>query len=98
MSSEHSGPYVDPELLVQVDIEAYSDAWQATIAANEPQCRSWAFNAAFDVLHHPVLMESTMWTITRKFRKIMFGVHSIIAQCWCAAQRKIAQIANGPVR
>ena len=57
MSSTETGPDVDPNLFLRVDIEAYSDAWQETIAAHEPQCRSWAFNATFDVLHHPALVD-----------------------------------------
>jgi hypothetical protein len=57
MSLIKTGPDVDPNLFLRVDIEAYSDAWQEITAAHEPQCRSWAFNATFDVLHHPALVD-----------------------------------------
>ena len=50
---------VDPNLFLPAQaIEAYSDAWQETTAVHEPQCRSWAFNATFDVLHHPALVDN----------------------------------------
>ena len=50
---------VDPNLFLPAQaIEAYSDAWQETTAVHEPQCRAWAFNATFDVLHHPALVDN----------------------------------------
>ncbi len=50
---------VDPNsFLPALNIEAYSDAWQETTAVHEPQCRAWAFNATFDVLHHPALVDN----------------------------------------
>jgi hypothetical protein len=59
MSSKDTGPHVDPNLFLRVDIEGDSDAHQATIASNETQCRSWTFNASFDLFLNPDLVDSS---------------------------------------
>ena len=56
-SSKDTGPHVDPNLFLRVDIKGNSDAQQATIAAHEPQCRTWTFTTMFDPLHHPDLVD-----------------------------------------
>ena len=56
MSSKHTGPAVEPNLYIRVDVLGDSDAQQATIAAQEQMFRSWAFNAVFAPSFHPVLM------------------------------------------
>ena len=56
MSSKHTGPAVEPNSYIRVDVVGDSDAQQATIAAHELISRSWAFNAAFAPSLHPVLV------------------------------------------
>ena len=55
-SSKDTGPDVDPNLFLRVDIAGNSDAQQATIADHEPRSRSWTFTATFDPLQHPDLV------------------------------------------
>jgi hypothetical protein len=55
-SSKDTGPAVNPNLYVRVDIMGNSDARQATIAADETRCRSWAFDALLDPSIHPALV------------------------------------------
>ena len=55
-SSKDTGPDVDPNLFLRVDIAGNSDAQQPSIAAHEPRSRSWTFTAMFDPLHHPDLV------------------------------------------
>ena len=59
MSSKDTGPNVDPNLFLRVDIEGDSDNHQATIASHESQCRSWTFNASFDLFLNPDLVDSS---------------------------------------
>jgi hypothetical protein len=56
MSSNHTGPAVEPNSCIRVDVVGDSDAQQATIAAQELISRSWAFNAAVAPSLHPVLV------------------------------------------
>ena len=49
MSSKDTGPHVDPNLFLRVDIEGDSNVHQATMASQEPQCRSWTIDASFDI-------------------------------------------------
>jgi hypothetical protein len=56
MRSKHTGPAVEPNLYIRVDVVGDSDAQQATITAQEKRFRSWAFNAAFAPAFLPVLM------------------------------------------
>ncbi len=72
MSSKDTSPDVEQNLFLREDVEGNSSAEPATIAANEPQSRSWILNAMFDPLHHPDLV----------FQTIMFGGHSIRLFDW----------------
>ena len=57
-SSKDMGPAVNPNLYVRVDIMGNSDARQATIAADETRCRSWAFDALLEPSIHPALFSA----------------------------------------
>ena len=59
MSSKDTGPDVDPICFLRVDVEGDSDAHQATVASNEHRCRSWTFNASFDLFLNPDLVDSS---------------------------------------
>ncbi len=59
MSSKDTGPDVDPNLFLRVDIEGDSDAHQATITSKEPQSRSWTFTTSFDPFLNPALVDSS---------------------------------------
>ena len=58
-SSKDTGPAVNPNLYVSVDILGNSDARQATIAADETKCRSWAFDALLDPSIHPAIVSDS---------------------------------------
>jgi hypothetical protein len=72
MISKDTCPAVDPNLFLRVAIEGDSDAQHTTITSNEPQSRSWTFNAKFDLLAHPPL-----WVLARKMQKTLFILQSI---------------------
>jgi len=70
-SSKDTGPAVNPDLYVRVDIMGNCDAWQATTAADETKCRSWAFDALLDPLIHPALVSDRHEVAADSIKKML---------------------------
>ena len=57
LSSKDTGPDVDANLYLRVDIHGNSDAMQETIATLEEKYLAWKFTATFDPSFHPDLVQ-----------------------------------------
>jgi hypothetical protein len=80
-SSKDTGPTVDPNLYIRVDLLGDSETQQATIAAHEPQSRSWTFDATFAPSIHTALVTDCD-KVAADYIQEMLNMHVVNGLCF----------------